>query len=425
MRIEILCTGDEILTGKTVNTNYSYIAQRLNEVGLAVLWGTTVGDDRASLASAFRQAARRADVVIIHGGLGPTVDDLSQEVAAEVAGIELELNEGWLLRIRQYYSSRGREMPANNRKQAMLPVKAEVIDNPIGTACGFTLAIENARFFFTPGVPREMRRMIDEQIVPRLLALAGINVIARLKRFHTFGIGESRADQLLQGIVNDDSQGSVKLGFQSHYPQLETKLAWRGRNEQELQQRLSPIENEVRRRLGNFVVAEDDETLEQRVIDALRRCGGTLSIMEMFTGGSIAARLLPLTGTEGLIKRGIVSRDLAQLIDAAGIEQSDTGAELNCSTAVALAKGLRVKSRSSHSLVVLIGLDKELQEKTVAGNIFIAIADRGQAVARRARLPGSGQWVRLGAIELGLDCLRRYLFDQPVHERIDFEQALD
>ena len=173
MRIEILCTGDEILTGKTINTNYSHIAQRLGEAGLEVCWGTTVGDDRAALLAAFRQAAARADAVIVNGGLGPTVDDLSQEIAAEAAGVPLVLHEPWLERMEAFYARRNRPMPPNNRKQAMLPEGAEFIDNPIGTACGFAVTIDGARFFFTPGVPREMRRMLDEQVLPRLLARAG------------------------------------------------------------------------------------------------------------------------------------------------------------------------------------------------------------------------------------------------------------
>ncbi len=197
MRVEILCTGDEILTGKTVNTNYSHIARRLVDVGLGVHWGTTVGDDRESLLQAFRQAGERADAVIVNGGLGPTVDDLSQEVAAQAAGVELELSDYWLKRMEESYARRGRAMPPNNRKQALLPANAEFIDNPIGTACGFAVTIGKARFFFTPGVPREMRRMLDEQVLPRLLALGGIKGVSRLKRFHTFGIGESRADQML------------------------------------------------------------------------------------------------------------------------------------------------------------------------------------------------------------------------------------
>ena len=169
MRVEILCTGDEILTGKTVNTNYSHMARRLVEVGLEPYWGTTGGDDRESLLLAFRQAGARADAVIVNGGLGPTVDDLSQEVAAEAAGVGLVLNDYWLTRMTESYARRGRVMPPNNRKQAMLPADCEFIDNPIGTACGFAVTIGKARFYFTPGVPREMRRMLDEQVMPRLL----------------------------------------------------------------------------------------------------------------------------------------------------------------------------------------------------------------------------------------------------------------
>src|ERR1700742_235515 len=130
MRVEILCTGDEILTGKTINTNYSHIARRLGEVGLDVYWGTTVGDDRASLLQAFRLAGERSDAVIVNGGLGPTVDDLSQEVAAEAAGVALVLNESWLGRIEALFRQYGLPMQPNNRKQAMLPATAELIDNP-------------------------------------------------------------------------------------------------------------------------------------------------------------------------------------------------------------------------------------------------------------------------------------------------------
>src|ERR1700733_12327385 len=262
MRVEILCTGDEILTGKTINTNYSHMARRLGDVGLTVHWGTTVGDDRASLLQAFRQAGERADAVIVNGGLGPTVDDLSQEVAAEACGVELVLSDYWMTRMTESYARRGRVMPPNNRKQAMLPANAEFIDNPIGTACGFALTIGKARFFFTPGVPREMHRMLDEQIVPRLVAMSGTPAVIRLKRFHSYGLGESHVDALLAGVEELVPDGSVKLGFRAHYPQLETKLTVRGADMEDVRRKLEPVQAEVRKRLGNFILAEDDQTLE-------------------------------------------------------------------------------------------------------------------------------------------------------------------
>ena len=412
MRVEILCTGDEILTGKTVNTNYSHMARRLVEVGLGVHWGTTVGDDRESLLKAFHQAGERADAVIVNGGLGPTVDDLSQEVAAQACGVELVKSDYWMTRMEESYARRGRVMPPNNVKQAMLPANAEFIDNPIGTACGFAVTIGKARFFFTPGVPREMRRMLDEQVLPRILAMSGIKGVTKLKRFHTFGIGESRADQMLGDMAAFKEDGGIKLGFQAHYPQLETKLALRADDEAALSALLDPAEAEVRRRLGNFIVAEDEQTLEGVVLGKLLEKGATLATAEMITGGNLAARLAPLAGAERAFRRGIVARDIAEL-GATGVTPD---------AAASAAKALRASSGASHALVLLLELDEGADRPDMGGTICIGLADESGAVTRQARLVGGRDWVRIGATELGLDCLRRHLLGLPVDERIDFER---
>jgi nicotinamide-nucleotide amidase len=420
MRVEILCTGDEILTGKTINTNYGYIAQRLVEAGLEPCWGSTVGDDREALLAAFRQAAARAPAVIVNGGLGPTVDDLSQEIAARAAGVELVLHEPWLQRMEEFYRRRNRVMPPNNRKQALLPAGAEFLDNPIGTACGFAVTIEGARFFFTPGVPREMRRMIDEQVIPRLLKQGGVSGVARVKRFHSFGIGESRADQMLDGVQALAADGGVKLGFQAHYPQLETKLAVRGADAADAARRLAPVEAEVRRRLGNFIVAEDEQTLEGVVLAALGARNASLALAETFTAGGIAARLAPAQGAEALFRRGIVARDLDQLRAGAGLAAAMDGP--SPAAAAALAAALRQTSGASHALAVLVALDEGADRIELGGTILAGIADGGPPVVRQARMFGGRDWIRLGATELALDCLRRHLLGLPVDEQIDFER---
>src|SRR5579872_5213363 len=287
MKIEIVCTGDEVLTGKIVNTNFSYMSQRLEDSGLSVHWGTTVGDDRETLLAAFRLAAGRADAVIVNGGLGPTVDDLSQEVAARAADVDLALNEEWLAKMEAYFAKRSRVMSPNNRKQAMLPSTAEILDNPIGTACGFAMDIGKARFFFTPGVPRELRRMLEEQIIPRLLAKGGTPGAIELKRFHSYGLGESHVDELLKGVEDLVPDGSAKLGFRAHYPQIETKVTVRGADHADIDRKLKPVVAEVRQRLGNFILAEDDDSLEGVILKALAERDGSLSVVEMFTGGQI------------------------------------------------------------------------------------------------------------------------------------------
>src|SRR5215471_17857856 len=293
MRIEVICTGDEVLTGKIVNTNFSYISQKLEDVGLSVAWETTVGDDRESLLRAFELAGGRADAVIVNGGLGPTVDDLSQEIAARAAGVELVLHEEWFAKMEEFFRRRSRVMPPNNKKQAMLPSTSEMLDNPIGTACGFALDIGRARFFFTPGVPRELRRMLEEQIIPRLLAKGGTPGAIHLKRFHSYGLGESHVDALLTGVEALVPDGSVKLGFRAHYPQIETKLTVRGADMAEIETKLAPVVAEVRQRLGNFIMAEDNDTLEGVILKALQRRDGSLALVETFTGGQMAARIIP------------------------------------------------------------------------------------------------------------------------------------
>src|SRR5689334_15330148 len=421
MRVEVICTGDEVLTGKIVNTNFSYITQKLEDVGLSVAWETTVGDDRESLLEAFRLAGARADAVIVNGGLGPTVDDLSQEIAAQAAGCELTLNEEWLTKMEDFFRRRSRTMPPNNRKQAMLPTTAEVIDNPIGTACGFALDIGRARFFFTPGVPRELRRMLEEQIIPRLLAKSGLQTTIYLKRFHSYGLGESHVDALLTGVDTLMPDGSVKLGFRAHYPQLETKLTARGRDLDDVRAKLAPVEAEVRKRLGNFIIAEDDQTLEGVVLSALTRRAATLAIVETFTGGQIAARLAHLPGAEKVVRRGLLSRDLAEIYAAVGVEPP--AGETTRETAEAVARAMREQTGASHALAVLIDLDEGADRIEFGGTICLAIATADDVASRRSRIVGGRDWVRLGAVELALDCLRRQLLGLPVYERTDFEKV--
>jgi nicotinamide-nucleotide amidase len=421
MHIEIICTGDEVLTGKIVNTNFSYIAQKLEDVGLAVRWGTTVGDDRETLLAAFVEAGQRADAVIVNGGLGPTVDDLSQEIAARAAGVDLMLNEEWLATMEAFFQRRSRTMSPNNRKQAMLPAGSEILDNPIGTACGFAMDIGQARFFFTPGVPRELRRMLEEQIIPRLLAKSGAPTAIRLKRFHCYGLGESHVDQLLAGVEALVPDGSAKLGFRAHYPQIETKVTVRGADDADIERKVTPVVAEIRKRLGNFIMAEDDDTLEGVILQRLRAADESLALVEMFTGGQIAARLAPLPGAENILRRGLVSRDLGELWDALRLA---VPAEITRAGAEAAAEAARAVAGADYALAVLIELDDGPDRIDFGGTICLAIAGADGVVdSRRSRILGGREWLRLGAVELGLDCLRRRLCGLPVTERIDFERT--
>ena len=205
-------------------------------------------------------------------------------------------------------------MSPNNRKQAMLPTTAEILDNPIGTACGFALDIGKARFFFTPGVPRELRRMLEEQIIPRLLARSGAPTAIHLKRFHSYGLGESHVDQLLAGVEELVPDGSVKLGFRAHYPQIETKLTVRGADMDDIERKLAPVEAEVRKRLGNFILGRGRRDARRRVLDGARRARtARWRWSRPSPAARSPARIAHLPGAEKVFRRGLVARDPAEI----------------------------------------------------------------------------------------------------------------
>jgi len=217
--------------------------------------------------------------------------------------------------------------------------------------------------------------------------------------------------------------GSVKLGFRAHYPQLETKLTVRGRDMDEVRARLAPVEREVRKRLGNFIMAEDEQTLEGVILSALTARQGSLTIVETFTSGQIAARFAHLPGAEKVFRRAVVSRALPEIFAGVALDGDPPAGELTRETAEAVAQAARRQTGASHALAVLIELDDGPDRIDFGGTICLAIATADGVESRRSRILGGREWVRLGATEMGLDCLRRHLQGLPVYERIDFEKT--
>ena len=310
-------------------------------------------------------------------------------------------------------------MPKNNTKQAMLPQGSEFIDNPIGTACGFALTIGNARFFFTPGVPVELKRMLEEQILPRLQKMRGYELITRVKRFHSFGIGESRADQLLLGIEDVVPDNRVKLGFQSHYPQLETKLTIAGNNQETLDDLLKPAESAVRERLGSFILCEDDELIEDRIVSHLINHKSDLAILETWTAGSLFLRLFNAADCPGRIRRGLAITDETELSQAFG---STWEYAFDEQFAVHCANALRVQAGCDFGFSVLVDRSGLSNDANSRARVIYALSSADDSVIRKATLPGREGWILKGAIEMGLDFLRRYFSGLDTQEVIDFEQ---
>ena len=217
--------------------------------------------------------------------------------------------------------------------------------------------------------------------------------------------------------------GGVKLGFRAHYPQLETKLTVRGTDRDDIRKKLGPVERAVRKRLGNFILAEDDQTLEGVVLGELTSRQASLSIVETFTSGQIAGRIAHLPGAERVFRRGIVARDFTEVCAAVGLDAAPSPEALTRETAEVVARAARRQTGATHALAVLIDLDDGADRIDLGGSICLAIATEQDVASRRSRIVGGREWVRLGAVELGLDCLRRYLQGLPVSERIDFEKV--
>ena len=229
MRIEIISTGDEIVTGLVVDTNAAWLSALLLDQGWQVRRRATVGDNLADLKTVLQESASRADVVLVCGGLGPTADDLTAQAAAEAFGQPLTLFPEWLATIEARYASRGRPMAQSNAKQAWLPQGCEILDNPVGTACGFVVSQMNGhgrcQLFFTPGVPFEFKQMVREQILPHLKQLAGAQTDTELRRFYSFGISESALSDMLDAAP---WPAGIELGYRSAMPLIELKLIGHG-----------------------------------------------------------------------------------------------------------------------------------------------------------------------------------------------------
>ena len=215
MKAEILTIGDELLRGEIVDSNKSFLSDRLLNLDVETRHHTSVRDDPEDMVDAFHRAAERSDVILVSGGLGPTRDDLTSEVLAQAFGLERVLDEPALETIRAFFRSVGREMSENNAKQAYFPAGAEVLPNPIGTAPGFCLEARGSLFFCMPGVPRELYRMMDEQVLPRVARRSGGGRVVRARLLRTFGLGESSLDDELKDIAVG---GDVTLGFRTSFP---------------------------------------------------------------------------------------------------------------------------------------------------------------------------------------------------------------
>lgn len=278
IRVEMLATGDEVLHGQIVDTNAAWLAGVLFENGLPMTSRQTHGDNLDELVNVLIERSKVADVLIVNGGLGPTSDDLSAVAAAKAAGVKLVMHEEWLVKMEAFFAGRGRKMAASNRKQAEIPEGAEMLDNPVGTACGFAMQLNRCWMFFTPGVPSEYKVMVEEQILPRLKARFKLPEPPVCLRLTTFGRGESDLAEEIEPLPIPDG---VVMGYRASMPIIELKLNGPASKLPEME----VFWQQVREIAGESMIFEGFEGLPAQLSRRLKEKGYTLAISEQFTAG--------------------------------------------------------------------------------------------------------------------------------------------
>lgn len=307
LKVEMLSTGDEVLYGQIIDTNAAWLADYFFHQGLPMSRRNTVGDSLPDLIAILKERSHQADVLIVNGGLGPTSDDLSALAAATAAGVELVEHAEWLAWMEQFFAERGRVMAPSNRKQAQIPANSEMIDNPVGTACGFALKLNRCLMFFTPGVPSEFKAMVDKEIMPRLRARFTLPEPPVCLRLTTFGRSESELAQCLDPLTLPDD---VVMGYRSSMPIIELKLTGPA-SQREAMEAVWPV---VRRVAGDSLIFEGTEGLPAQIARRLAERSLTIAVSEQFTGGLLA---LQLTRAQAALKAShVLPQEAGTLTDA-------------------------------------------------------------------------------------------------------------
>ena len=407
MKAEIIAIGTELTSGQKLDTNSQWLSLELAALGIPVHWHTTVADDLDENAQVLRIAAERADLVLITGGLGPTLDDLTRDALAMLAGVELVLDQTSLDFIESFFQRRGREMPARNRVQAMFPDGAQPLPNPIGTAPGIWLEHPRAvkppcRIAAMPGVPAEMHRMFHEQVRPRL---AGSGKVIRRALLNCFGLGESHTEEILGELT---ARGrDPEIGITASEATITLRILATGDSEDDCHAKIAAAQTEIRRRLGHYIFSEGLDTLDQVVLQMLADRHATLATVEAGTRGLLAT---------GLARTDRSDRYLGGIVASApGAQQSliDTGDDpFTAETAERMA--LRCREHFSSTYAIAVGWFPPVDTSNItsdAPHAWIALAGPDGVTHQQINLWGSPAILHSRVAKAAINFLRLRLMD--------------
>lgn len=407
MDAEIIAVGSELLTPQYTDTNSLYLTEKLNNLGILVRFKTIVGDSREDLGAVFRAALARSPLIIMTGGLGPTDDDLTRDVVAEILGRPtLEVAE-IRQRIQERYARLGRPMPDNNLRQAQVPEGAEWLENRNGTAPGIWIEHQGTIVILLPGPPRELEPLFETACMPRLERVASGERI-RTRVYKIVGLPESEVDHRIAPLYRPFTH--IATTILASQGSIEVHLRARAATEQEAEVRLSELGDKIELALGDHVYSTKGESLEEVVGMYLVMRQKTVAVAESCTGGLLAERLTRVSGSSNYFLGGIVcySNDLKTRLAGVPAELIETHGAVSKPVAQAMAEGARARCGASLAVGVtgVAGPNGGTAEKPV-GLVFIALADERGSQVREFHFPGSRERVRQWASQMALEMLRR------------------
>ena len=413
MRIGILTIGNELTSGKTQDTNTNFIARQFYRLGWQITAMLSVGDDDDAIKSGLDYLLGLADGLIVTGGLGPTVDDITTAAIARAFCRQLVMDQVVLQHVKARMTGRGLKWTENNAKQALFPKGAETIENRVGTAWGFSLEQNGKILAVIPGVPAEAEKMLLEGVIPRFRRQFSDDVQVVTRIIKLSGVSESAVDQELANVPFADL--GVTVGFYPRFPELEVVLTVRHRDREKAQATIAQAEAEVVKRLSQHIFAYDQDTLEGVVAALLGRKKLTLALAESCTGGLLADRLTNIPGSSAFLERGLVtysnaSKEELLMVPPEIIRQHGAVSQ---ETAVLMAEGVRKMARTDLGLAVtgIAGPDGGTVTKPV-GTVFIALADGKNTVCRHFTFRWDRRRIKVNASQWALMMLKNYLADR-------------
>ncbi|MHB0857900.1 MAG: CinA family nicotinamide mononucleotide deamidase-related protein [Anaerolineae bacterium] len=409
MQAEIVTIGTELLLGEIVDTNSAWIAQRLTTVGLDLRYTLTVGDNLERIANLLRESLRRSEVVITTGGLGPTVDDMTREAVAQATGRELVLDEDLLQEIAAFFAQRGRQMTDNNRSQAYRPAGSRVMRNPVGTAPCFAVEEDEHVIICLPGVPHEMRYMMEHLVLPFLGERFGLKSVIKSRILRTCNIGESTIGALIDDLMR---LSNPTVGTAAHPGQTDVRITAKADSKDQVEALIAPVEDALRARLGDYVFGVNQQTISDVVAELLCGQGHRLALVETATRGEMAQALSTAPHASDTLAGSMVLLGQAALEHSLGLDPALALTQGMASQPVADAAACAVCARLGADLGLAV-IGEVVDGETQGGLVYISLYADGQviqATPRETRRDVAGRgWM----LHTALDLLRRHLLGLP------------